>query len=61
MTVVDDRAAAAVPNERTAEGEGRLYRSLGWYWHPVLYASQLRDGVLARRRPDLGRVPALAP
>lgn len=43
MTVVDDRTAEAVPNEWTAEGEGRLYRSLGWYWHPVLYAAQLGD------------------
>ena len=43
MTVVDDHTGTAVPNEWTAEGEGRLYRSLDWYWHPVMYASELED------------------
>ena len=30
-----------VPNEWTTEGERRLYESLDWYWHPVLFASEL--------------------
>ena len=43
MQRAQNGAKAPVPNEWTTEGEERLYRSLDWYWHPVLFASELQS------------------
>jgi phenylpropionate dioxygenase-like ring-hydroxylating dioxygenase large terminal subunit len=30
-------------NELDVAGEARLYRAMRWFWHPVMYASELTD------------------
>ena len=30
-------------NEMDVAGEARLYRAMRWFWHPVMYASELTD------------------
>jgi vanillate O-demethylase monooxygenase subunit len=33
----------SIANELDVAGEARLYRAMRWFWHPVMYASELTD------------------
>jgi vanillate O-demethylase monooxygenase subunit len=50
----------SIANELDVAGEARLYRAMRWFWHPVMYASELagspRPAVLLGERVVLVRL-----
>ena len=42
-TVVDIQSAPSRTNQLNEEGEARIHRSFRHFWHPVMYAHELKD------------------